>query len=130
MLEPAAPIGSDTPTYTRNRAKRRAIIASIITGTTIEWYDFYLYGWLFPAMQPHFFPTSNPVSGWLTGLALYATGFVIRPVGAAYFGRLGISADGRARSSRRSFSWAEPPRPSASFPATSGSAGSLRHCWF
>jgi len=91
MFEPAAaqPTGSEMPTYTRNRAKRRAIIGSIITGTTIEWYDFYLYGWLFLAMQPHFFPTSNPVSAWLTGLALYATGFVIRPVGAAYFGRMG-----------------------------------------
>src|SRR5678815_3433201 len=58
MLEPAAAshTGSEIPTYTRNRAKRRAIIGSIITGTTIEWYDFYLYGWLFLAMQPHFFP--------------------------------------------------------------------------
>jgi MFS family permease len=89
MLDSAASAGSEFPTYTRNRATRRAIIASIITGTTIEWYDFYLYGTLFGAMQPHFFPTSNLVSGWLIGLALYATGFVIRPVGAVYFGRLG-----------------------------------------
>jgi MFS family permease len=85
----AAPTGSETPTYTRDRAKRRAIIASITTGTTIEWYDFYLYASLFPAMQSHFFPTTSPVSGWLYALAAYATGFVIRPVGAVYFGRLG-----------------------------------------
>src|SRR5262249_5256821 len=89
MDAPVEPAGAESLTYTRDRRKRRAVIASIITGTTIEWYDFYLYGTLFPAMQPHFFPSSNPISGWLTGLALYATGFVIRPVGAAYFGRLG-----------------------------------------
>jgi MFS family permease len=85
----AASTGFEVPTYTRDRAKRRAIIASITTGTTIEWYDFYLYVSLFPAMQSHFFPTTSPVSGWLYSLAAYATGFVIRPVGAAYFGRLG-----------------------------------------
>ena len=89
MLASAASAGSDTPTYKRNRGKRRAVIASIITGTTIEWYDFYLYVSLLPAMQSHFFPTSSPVSGWLYSLAIYATGFVIRPVGAVYFGRLG-----------------------------------------
>src|SRR5215470_5714026 len=80
---------SDLPTYTRDRGKRRALIASIITGTTIEWYDFYLYGSLFLIMQPHFFPTSNPFAGWLLGLAAYATGFIIRPVGAVFFGRMG-----------------------------------------
>ena len=56
MLEPAAPTGSDTPTYTRNRAKRRAIIASIITGTTIEWYDFTSSGGCSRRCMPHFFP--------------------------------------------------------------------------
>lgn len=85
----AASTGSDLPTYTRDRAKRRAIIASITTGTTIEWYDFYLYASLLPAIQSNFFPTTSPVPGWLGALAVYATGFVIRPVGAVYFGRLG-----------------------------------------
>ena len=89
MLASAASTGSEPPTYTRDRAQRRAIIASITTGTTIEWYDFYLYVSLLPAMQSHFFPTSSPISGWLYSLAAYATGFVIRPVGAVYFGRLG-----------------------------------------
>jgi MFS family permease len=89
MLAPAVSPGSEVPTYSRDRARRRARIASIVTGTTIEWYDFYLYGSLFTVMQPHFFPTRSPTSDWLIGLALYATGFVIRPVGAVYFGRLG-----------------------------------------
>src|SRR5215471_2968343 len=89
MLAPATAPSSDLPTYTRDRGRRRALIASIITGTTIEWYDFYLYGSLFLIMQPHFFPTSNPLAGWLLGLAAYATGFIIRPVGAVFFGRMG-----------------------------------------
>lgn len=89
MVAPTVSAGSDVLTYTRDRGKRRALIGSIITGTTIEWYDFYLYGTLFTVMQPHFFPTSNQLAGWLLGLAAYATGFIIRPVGAVYFGRMG-----------------------------------------
>jgi len=89
MDAPAVSAGLEVPTYTRDRRKRRAIIASIITGTTIEWYDFYLYGALSSAMAPHFFPSGSPISTWLIGLAVWATGFVIRPVGAVYFGRMG-----------------------------------------
>jgi MFS family permease len=89
MASSAVSAGSEALTYTRDRSKRRAVIATVITGTIVEWYDFYLYGTLFTVMQPHFFPTSNPIAGWLLGLAAYATGFIIRPVGAVYFGRLG-----------------------------------------
>jgi len=76
-------------TYTRDRRRRRALIASIITGTIIEWYDFYLYATLLTVMQPYFFPSSNPLTGWLVALAANATGFLIRPVGAVFFGRMG-----------------------------------------
>jgi MFS family permease len=90
MRAPAAVAAApETLTYTRDRRKRRAIIASIITGTTIEWYDFYLFGSLLKVIGPHFFKASNPYTGLLTWLAVYATGFLIRPVGAAFFGRLG-----------------------------------------
>jgi MFS family permease len=77
------------PTYTRDRSKRRAIIASVITGTTIEWYDFYLYLTLIGTLGPRFFPSKDPLITFLSGLAVYATGFAIRPVGAVFFGRLG-----------------------------------------
>src|SRR5215813_7641499 len=77
------------PTYTRDRSKRRAIIASVITGTTIEWYDFYLYATLISTLGPKFFPSKDPLITFLSGLAVYATGFAIRPVGAVFFGRLG-----------------------------------------
>ena len=77
------------PTYTRDRSKRLAIIASVITGTTIEWYDFYLYATLLGTLGPKFFPSKDPLIVFLSSMAAYATGFAIRPVGAVFFGRLG-----------------------------------------
>ncbi|MBV8449287.1 MAG: MHS family MFS transporter [Hyphomicrobiales bacterium] len=68
---------------------RRAVIASTI-GTAIEWYDFFLYsvvtGLVFAKL---FFPKSDPLVGTLEAFAIYAVGFVARPVGAAIFGHYG-----------------------------------------
>ena len=68
---------------------RRAVIASTI-GTAIEWYDFFLYstvtGLVFAKL---FFPHSDPWVGTLEAFAIYAVGFVARPVGAAIFGHHG-----------------------------------------
>jgi metabolite-proton symporter len=68
---------------------RRAIIASTI-GTAIEWYDFVLYstvtGLVFARL---FFPKSDPFVGTLESFAIYAVGFVARPIGAAIFGHYG-----------------------------------------
>src|SRR5262249_8254350 len=68
---------------------RRAVIASTI-GTAIEWYDFFLYstvtGLVFAKL---FFPHSDPSVGTLEAFAIYAVGFVARPVGAAIFGHYG-----------------------------------------
>src|ERR1700755_2539793 len=65
---------------------RRAVIASTI-GTAIEWYDFFLYsvvtGLVFAKL---FFPHSDPWVGTLEAFAIYAVGFVARPIGAAIFG--------------------------------------------
>jgi metabolite-proton symporter len=71
------------------RQLRRAVIASTI-GTTIEWYDFFLYsivtGLVFAKL---FFPKSDPLVGTLEAFAIYAVGFIARPVGAAIFGHYG-----------------------------------------
>jgi metabolite-proton symporter len=68
---------------------RRAVIASTI-GTTIEWYDFFLYsivtGLVFAKL---FFPNADPLIGTLQAFGVYAVGFVARPVGAAIFGHYG-----------------------------------------
>ncbi|MGF6551239.1 MFS transporter [Paraburkholderia youngii] len=71
------------------RQLRRAVIASTI-GTTIEWYDFFLYstvtGLVFAKL---FFPESDPLVGTLQAFLIYAVGFIARPVGAAIFGHYG-----------------------------------------
>ncbi len=68
---------------------RRAVVASTI-GTAIEWYDFFLYstvtGLVFAKL---FFPHSDPLVGTLEAFAVYAVGFVARPIGAAIFGHYG-----------------------------------------
>jgi len=67
----------------------RAVIASTI-GTTIEWYDFFLYstvtGLVFAKL---YFPQSDPLTGTLQAFGVYAVGFAARPVGAAIFGHYG-----------------------------------------
>ena len=59
-------------------------------GSTIEWYDFFLYNTaaalVFPAL---FFPESSAYAGRLEAFATYAVGFAARPVGAAIFGHWG-----------------------------------------
>jgi MFS family permease len=68
---------------------RRAVIASTV-GTTIEWYDFFLYGQATGLVFGKlFFPKSDPLVGVLQAFAIYAVGFVARPVGAAIFGHYG-----------------------------------------
>lgn len=66
----------------------RVILASS-AGTLIEWYDFYIFGSLATILASQFFPKDNPTAGLLFTLATFATGFVVRPFGALFFGRLG-----------------------------------------
>jgi MFS family permease len=55
----------------------------------IEWYDFYIFGSLAAVIGPLFFPTGNPTIDFLSALATFATGFLVRPFGALVFGRIG-----------------------------------------
>src|SRR6202048_2507095 len=83
-----------TSSFSESKAKNkamllRAVIASTI-GTSIEWYDFFLYstvtGLVFAKL---FFPNSDPWVGTLEAFAIYSVGFIARPVGAAIFGHYG-----------------------------------------
>ncbi|WP_134732231.1 MFS transporter [Amycolatopsis nivea] len=68
---------------------RRAALAGSI-GTTIEWYDFFLYNTAAALVFPHlFFPASSAYAGVMQSFATYAVGFAARPVGAAIFGHWG-----------------------------------------
>ena len=69
--------------------RRRAIIAAAV-GTTIEWYDFFLYGVAAALVFPRtFFPASDPFVGTLLSFSTFFVGFVARPIGAALFGHYG-----------------------------------------
>lgn len=69
---------------------RRVLLASSV-GTIIEWYDFFIFGSLASlVIGPQFFPKNdNPLLQTLEALATFAAGFVVRPFGALFFGRLG-----------------------------------------
>jgi MFS family permease len=65
------------------------VIGASAAGTTIEWYDFYLYGVLAVFFAQHFFPPGNEVTALLSALATFGAGFAVRPFGAVFFGRIG-----------------------------------------
>jgi metabolite-proton symporter len=68
----------------------KKVAAASLIGTTIEWYDFFIYGTaaalVFPAL---FFPQQDPVTGTLLSFATFGVGFFARPVGGAVFGHFG-----------------------------------------
>ena len=69
--------------------RRRAVVASTV-GTSIEWYDFFLYGTAAALVFPHvFFPGSTPYAGVIASFGTQFVGFAARPIGAAIFGHYG-----------------------------------------
>src|SRR5215217_6496818 len=68
---------------------RKVIVASLI-GTSLEWYDFFIYGTAAALVfNKLFFPSYDPLTGTLLAFATYALGFVARPVGGIVFGHFG-----------------------------------------
>ena len=67
---------------------RRVVIAASV-GNIIEWYDFYIFGSLASILAVKFFEKSHPVAAFLSTVALFSVGFLIRPLGAFVFGWLG-----------------------------------------
>src|SRR3981081_3551499 len=67
----------------------RAVVASTV-GTSIEWYDYFLFGTMAALVFPKlFFPKSDPLTGTLYNYAIFFVGFAARPVGAWLFGTYG-----------------------------------------
>src|SRR5690348_3530667 len=64
------------------------ILASSV-GTMIEWYDFYIFGSLAAVLSLKFYPPGNATFAYLAYLATFAVGFLVRPFGALFFGRIG-----------------------------------------
>jgi MFS family permease len=65
------------------------VIAASSVGTLIEWYDFFIFGSLATILSAQFFPKTSPTVAFLSTLAMFAAGFVVRPFGAIVFGWLG-----------------------------------------
>ncbi len=78
--------GSRGGTYSYNL---NHVILAASAGTIIEWYDFYIYGSLAVFFAGLFFPKGDPTIALLESLAVFATGFLVRPFGAIFFGRIG-----------------------------------------
>ena len=72
------------------RGQLATVVAASSVGLLLEWYDFYIYGILAATvLNKLFFPTGDPLASVLLAIAGWAVGFVVRPFGAAFFGRLG-----------------------------------------
>src|SRR6184192_4805187 len=67
---------------------RRVVIAASV-GNIIEWYDFYIFGSLASILAVKFFEKGHPVAAFLSTVAIFSVGFLIRPLGAFLFGWLG-----------------------------------------
>jgi len=72
-----------------SKAKIWQVIGASSVGTMIEWYDFYIFGSLAPIIAPLFYPPGNQTFAYIAYLATFAVGFVVRPFGALFFGRIG-----------------------------------------
>lgn len=80
----------ETPTAREQSAKLRAIVLASVIGTTVEWYDFLIYGTAAALVfNKLFFPSFDPFVGTLAAFGSYAVGFVARPFGGAVFGHFG-----------------------------------------
>src|ERR1700741_4368342 len=88
-LTTTVPDGADESTAQRRR-RLRIVVAASLLGTTVEWYDFFLYataaGLVFNKV---FFPSASSLVGTLLAFATFAVGFVMRPVGGVVFGPIG-----------------------------------------
>src|SRR2546428_543721 len=67
---------------------RRVVVAASV-GNIIEWYDFYIFGSLASILAVKFFEKGHPVAAFLSTVAIFSVGFLIRPLGAFVFGWLG-----------------------------------------
>ena len=65
------------------------VISASAVGTMIEWYDFYIFGSLATVISPLFYPRGNDTLALIAYLSTFAVGFVVRPFGALFFGRIG-----------------------------------------
>src|SRR5213079_2902316 len=69
--------------------ERRRVVVAASVGNIIEWYDFYIFGSLASILAVKFFEKGHPVAAFLSTVAIFSVGFLIRPLSAFFFGWLG-----------------------------------------
>lgn len=74
---------------TEKKSGLAGIITASSVGTMIEWYDFYIFGSLATVIAGKFYQTGTPLGDIIAWLAAFAVGFIVRPFGALFFGRIG-----------------------------------------
>ncbi|WP_341892992.1 MFS transporter [Variovorax sp. YR752] len=82
-------IGKTAAASTPMTAEEKKVIFASSLGTVFEWYDFYLYGSLAAIIARQFFSGLDAGSAFIFALLAFAAGFIVRPFGAIFFGRLG-----------------------------------------
>jgi MHS family proline/betaine transporter-like MFS transporter len=80
--------GNKSTERERAAPRARAVVATVI-GNTLEWFDFAAYAFFAALIGRHFFPAGNDAVTLLSSFAVFGVGFVARPLGAVFFGRLG-----------------------------------------
>ncbi len=84
-----------TPAQTSSEippAKLRQVVAASSAGTIFEWYDFFVYAALASVLAPHFFAGLPDAQAFVFTLLTFAAGFIVRPIGALVFGKIGDSS--------------------------------------
>lgn len=80
---------SDTELLNLPKADRRKRLAAVGIGNFMEWFDFAIYGYFAAIIGAQFFPSGDPTAEMLSSLAVFAVGFISRPVGALFLGPIG-----------------------------------------
>ncbi len=88
MTEVLQPISATRGGSTMTAEEKKVVLASSF-GALLEWFDFYIYAALAVQLGNLFFPKGNETAAFLASLATFGAGFLVRPVGALIFGRLG-----------------------------------------
>lgn len=85
----ASTVAAGAAAETHDRGALRRVLTSAALGQFVEWYDFVVYAYSAAIIAKLFFPNSDPTAALLSTFAVYAVGFVMRPLGGFVFGSLG-----------------------------------------
>src|SRR4029077_19313068 len=82
-------LGGQSMSIVEAHRTRRRVVAAGIAGNVMEWYDFSIYGFFARTIGNLYFPTGDPRTSLLAAFAVFAIGFLMRPLGAVLFGYIG-----------------------------------------